>query len=143
MRTLLIAGLTLLLTGLAVNAMADRGNRYGGQNDRYDRGDRINQRLDARGDRVERRFDHRADRAADRGNYRQAYRLKEKGERINRRLDRRGDRFEARYDHRPRYSSRYYNHRAFRAAPRYPLYGGQFGLGIYVPGFWFSGVWHD
>jgi len=143
MRTFFIAGLTLLLTGLAVNAMADRGNRYGGQYDRYDRGDRINQRLDARGDRIERRFDHRADRAADRGNYRKAYRLKEKGERINRRLDRRGDRLEARHDFRARHWNRYHNHRALRVAPVYPRYGDRLGLGIYVPGFWFSGVWHD
>ena len=65
---------------------------------RADRGDRIEQRLDARGDRIDHRFDHRADVAAANGHPLRAQRLDAKGARIEQRLDARGDRINERLD---------------------------------------------
>jgi hypothetical protein len=143
MKKLLIMGLTIMLTGLAANVMADRGNSYDGHTDRYDRGDRIDQRLKAKGGQVEKRFDRKAERAAGDGNYRKAYRLKKKGEHINRHLDHKGDRLEARFERRKPCANRYHAHRAGACAPRHHSHDDQVNLGVYVPGFWFSGVWHD
>lgn len=146
MKQLLVVALTLLLTCLATTALADRGQRHDGYGGRHDRGDRIDHRLDMKGERLERRFDRLADRAADRGHYRQAYRLKEKGDRISRRFDRLGDRLERRYDHRSHYNKHHhpgpraggYGHAPYRGRDADRIH-----LGVFVPGFWFSGIWHD
>ena len=129
MKKLVILGLTIMLTGLAATAMADRGNAYGSYSAGHDRGDRI-----------EARFDHKADRAAAKGQYRKAYRFKGKGDRINRRLDHKGKRHEVRYVKR---AKRHHKHRSVYISPGYHRHGDQFHLGVIVPGFWFSGVWHD
>lgn len=148
MKKLLIAGLALFLAGLATTALADRGYRGDGYSGRHDRGDRIDHRLDVKGDHIERRFDRLADRAAERGHYREAYRLKEKGEWINRRLDRKGHRLKARFDHRSRHDwhhRRHHHSRHYRGglAPRHYRYHDHLRLGFYVPGFWFSGTWRE
>lgn len=65
-----------------------------------DRGDRIEQRWDARGDRIDRALDRRAERAAAHGNYRRAECLDRRGDRIDARFDRIGARREARFDRR-------------------------------------------
>lgn len=147
MKQLIIIALTLILTCLATTVLADGGHRYyDGYAGRHDRGDRIDHRLDMRGDRIERRFDRWADRAADRGHYRKAYRLKEKGDRISRWYDRKGDRIERRYDHRSHYDK--HHHHKYRKgghghAPYYGRHYDRVRLGVFVPGFWFSGTWHD
>ena len=84
----MLAAALLLATGLAGTAQA------------RDRGDRIEQRWDARGDRIDRALDRRADRAAAHGRYRLADCLDRRGDRIDARFDRIGARREARFDRR-------------------------------------------
>jgi hypothetical protein len=129
MKKFLIIGLTIMLTGLAATAMAERSTAYDGYSAGNDRGDRI-----------EARFDRKADRAAAHGQYRKAYRLKEKGERINRRLDYKGKGHGGRY---AGHWKQHHKHQAGYAMPRHHRYGDRVRLGVFVPGFWFSGVWHD
>ena len=64
----------------------------------FDRGDRIEHRLDLRGDRIDRHLDRRAARQLALGHPRRAAQLDRRGDRINRRLDRIGARIDARYD---------------------------------------------
>lgn len=64
----------------------------------YDRGDRIEHRLDIRGDRIDRRLDRRAAHQLALGHLRRAAQLDRRGDRIDRRLDRLGARIDARYD---------------------------------------------
>lgn len=66
----------------------------------YDRGDRIEQRWDARGDRIDRCLDRRAERQDALGHERRADYLDRKGDRIDARFDRIGARREARFDRR-------------------------------------------
>ena len=66
----------------------------------YDRGDRIEHRLDVRGDRIDRHLDRRAARQLALGHPRRAAQLDRRGDRIDRRLDRIGARIDARYDRR-------------------------------------------
>ncbi len=143
MKQLLIIALTLILSSLSTTALADRDHRYDGYSGRYDRGDRIDHRLDRKGDRLERHFDRRADRAAERGHYRQAYHLKEKGQWLNPRFDRKGDRFERRYERRSHDYRHHNKHRSGGYLAHDRRYGDRLHLGVFVPGFWFSGIWHD
>lgn len=143
MKKCLMLGMTILLTGLAATAMAERGVAYGSQHDRYDRVGRIDHRLESRSDRLGVHFDHKVDRIAGHNRYQDAYRPKHKGEKLKHRLHHKGDRFKPRYDRRAQHSYRHHQHRSGYAAPRHYRYDDRARLGIYLPGFWFSGIWHD
>jgi hypothetical protein len=84
------AAVSLLAFGLAAAGAAQA----------TDRGDRIEQRWDARGDRIDRALDRRAACAAAHGRYGLAERLDRRGDRIDARFDRIGARREARFDRR-------------------------------------------
>lgn len=127
MKNLLIVALTIMLASLASTALADRGAGYGGHGDRYDRGDRIDHRLDARGDRVEARFDCKVVRHVVHNNHGMAPRHMRA----------------YRHTHRKAHYASRHQHRAIHGAPHYHRYDDRIRLGIYIPGLWFSGTWHD
>jgi hypothetical protein len=93
MKKSIVIGFSVLVLGSAVTASAD-DHSYGW------RGDRINDRLDARAARA------RAD-----GKYKLAERLDRQGDRIERHLDKKGDRIEAYWDRRGDHIDRKFDRR--------------------------------
>jgi len=126
MKNLLIVALTIMLASLASTALADRGAGYG-HGDRYDRGDRIDHRLDARGDRVEARYDRKVVRSVFHNRHGKAP----------------GHMRAYRHTHRKAHYASRHQYCSIHGVRHDHRYDDRVRLGIYVPGLWFSGTWHD